>query len=119
MNPSNLKELAEQIAVPAPHLRYILEQIKIYIPEAIVWVFGSRVKGGHRPASDLDLAIICDKETAKNALPKLNEVFIESDLTFKVQLLDFNRLPENMQANIIKKYVVLYQPKRKDNVRSD
>ncbi len=115
MNPSNLKELTKQIAVPTRHLRYLLEQIKIYIPQATVLSFGSRVKGRHRPASDLDLAVLCDKETAKKTLPKLNEVFVESDLPFKVQLLDFNRLPENMQDNIIKKYVILYQPKEKDN----
>lgn len=110
MNPPDLQKLAEQIAIPVPHLRYILEQIKIHIPAATVWAFGSRVKRSHRPASDLDLAVLCDKETAKRVLPKLNEVFIESDIPFKVQLLDFNRLPENMQENIKKGSVVLHQP---------
>ncbi|MGB7581511.1 MAG: nucleotidyltransferase domain-containing protein, partial [Sedimentisphaerales bacterium] len=110
MNPSDLQTLAEQIAVPLPHLQYLLEQLKLYIPAATVWAFGSRVKWSHHPASDLDLAVLCDKETAKKILPKLNEVFVESDLPFKVQLLDFNRLPPNMQDNIKKKYVVLYQP---------
>jgi predicted nucleotidyltransferase len=80
---------------------------------ATVWAFGSRVKWSHRPASDLDLAVLCDKEIAKKILPKLNEVFVESDLPFKVQLLDFNRLPANMQDNIKNNFVVLYQPKKK------
>jgi hypothetical protein len=62
----------------------------------------------------LDLAILCDKETAKKQLPKLNEIFIESDIPFRVQLLDFNRLPENMQGNIKKRYVILYQPEEKN-----
>jgi predicted nucleotidyltransferase len=110
VNPADLQALAEQIAIPVPHLRYLLEQIELYIPKATVWAFGSRVKGAYRPASDLDVAVLCDKETAKRALPKLNEVFVESDLPFKVQLLDFNRLPENMQENIKKRFVVLYQP---------
>jgi len=94
-------------------LRYLLGQLKLYIPEATVWAFGSRVKRSHRPASDLDLAVLCDKEAAKKDLPKLNEVFAESDLPFKVQLLDFNRLPENMRENIKKNYVVLYHPQEK------
>ena len=110
MNPSDLQTLAGQIAVPLPHLNYLLEQLKLYIPTAAVWVFGSRIKGSHRPASDLDLAVLCDKETAHKILPKLNDVFIESNLPFKVQLLDFNRLPPNMQDNIKKNYVVLFHP---------
>ena len=109
MNPSDLKQLAEQISVPINHLQYILEQLESYIPDATVWVFGSRIKGSNRPASDLDLAVLCDKETAKKQLPKLNEIFIESDIPFKIQLLDFNRLPSNMQENIKTQYIIIYE----------
>ena len=110
MNPADLQQLAEQITVPLRHLSYLLEQLKLYIPDATVWAFGSRVKGSNRTSSDLDLAVLCDKQTAQKQLPKLNEVFIESDIPFKVQLLDFNRLPVNMQENIKKKYVILHRP---------
>lgn len=110
MNPADLQQLAEQIAVPVHHLRYLVEQLKSYIPDATVWAFGSRVKGSNRTSSDFDLAVLCDKQTAQKQLPKLNEVFIESDIPFKVQLLDFNRLPVNMQENIKKRYVILYRP---------
>jgi len=109
VNPADLQQLVEQITVPVRHLRYILEQLKLYIPDATVWAFGSRVKGSNRTSSDLDLAVLCDKQTARKQLPKLNEVFIESNIPFKVQLLDFNRLPVNMQENIKKKYVILYR----------
>lgn len=110
MNPADLQQLTKQITVTVRHLRYLLEQLKLYIPDATVWAFGSRVKGSNRTSSDLDLAVLCDKETATKQLPKLNEVFIESDIPFKVQLLDFNRLPVNMQDNIKKKYIILYRP---------
>lgn len=104
------KTLSEQIAIETRHLRWLLDAIGQYIPEATVWAFGSRVNGSHRPTSDLDLAVHCDKESAFKDLPRLNEALIESDLPFKVQLLDYNRLPENMQDTIKEKYVVLYQP---------
>lgn len=110
MNPADLQQLAEQITVPVSHLGYLVEQLKLYIPDATVWAFGSRVKGSNRASSDLDLAILCDKPTAQKQLPKLNEVFIESDIPFKVQLLDFNRLPANIQENIKQKYVIFYHP---------
>lgn len=108
MNPSDLEILAKQIAVSVSHLDYILKQLKLYLPEAAVWAFGSSIKGSNRPSSDLDLAVLCDKETALKQLPKLNDVFVESDIPFKIQLLDFNRLPFNMQENIKKQYVVIY-----------
>jgi predicted nucleotidyltransferase len=110
VNQTRLDELCRQIAISANHLRYLLEQIELHIPSATVWAFGSRVTWSHHPASDLDLAVHCNKETAKKALPKLSGMFTESDMPFTVQLLDFDRLPENMQENIKKKYVVLYQP---------
>lgn len=119
MNPSDLQALAEKTAVPLRHVQYILEQIKLYVPEATVWAFGSRVKGSHRPASDLDLAVLCDKETAKRQLPKLNDVFVESDVPFKIQLLDFNRLPENMQQNIKKEFVIVHQPQEEPTEERD
>jgi predicted nucleotidyltransferase len=110
VNPAHLDNLCRQIAISADQVRYLLGQIEQHIPRATVWAFGSRVAWSHRPASDLDLAVHCDKETARKALPKLSDVFTDSDLPFKVQLLDFDRLPENMRENIKKKYVVLHQP---------
>jgi type I restriction enzyme S subunit len=113
VNPANFRQLAEQVAISIRHLRYLLEQIEWHIPKATVWAFGSRIKWSHRPESDLDLAVHCDKETARKALPKLNDALEESDLPFRVQILDFDRLPVNMQENIKKNYLVLYQPQEK------
>lgn len=113
MNQSDFEKLAKQIKVPEKHLRYILEQLKLYIPKAEVWAFGSRIKDSNRTSSDLDLAILCDEDTAKKQLLKLNEVLIESDIPFKVQLLDFKHLPKNMQDNIKKQYIIIYQPVEK------
>jgi predicted nucleotidyltransferase len=91
-------------------MTFLLEAIEQCVPGATVWAFGSRVKGSSRPASDLDLAFLCDNETAKKDLPRLSETLRESDLPFKIQILDFNRLPENMKENIRRQYVLLYKP---------
>ena len=108
MKQADLETLSGQIAVSSEQLKYLLDEIQRYLPDATVWAFGSRVKGTHHPMSDLDLAVHCDKETAQKELPRLNERLIESDLPFKVQILDFDRLPEHMQENISADYVVIY-----------
>lgn len=113
MNPEHLNKLCEKIAVLPDHLRYIYGQIERHLSDCIVWAFGSRITHSHRPSSDLDLAVHCDSDTVKQIIPKLKDIFEESDLPFKVQILDYNRLPPNMQENIKKKYVVLYQPRDK------
>lgn len=114
MNKADFNLLCQQVAVSAEHLQFLLDEIRTIIPKATVWAFGSRVDGTYRPASDLDLAVHCDKETAFKDLPRLKERLIESDLPFKVQLLDFDRLPENMKQNIKRNYVVLYQPQKEN-----
>jgi predicted nucleotidyltransferase len=108
VNLADFNQLAGQIAVSAEQLRVLLQQIAVYIPASTVWAFGSRIKGTCLPASDLDLAVHCNKESARNILPKLAHILEESDLPFKVQLLDFNRLPANMQDNIKANYVEIY-----------
>ena len=110
MNQADLNTLCKQVAISARHLRCLLDEIERHIPQATVWAFGSRVTGSPRPASDLDLAEHCDEATARKNLSRLNETLVESDLPFKVQILDFDRLPENMRANIEANYIVLYQP---------
>jgi uncharacterized protein len=115
VTPPKDKPLCERIALSAEHLRIVLQEVERHIPTATVWAFGSRVKGSHRPQSDLDLAILCDKETAQNNLPRLNEALDESDLPFRVQTLDFHRLPQHMQDNIRQSFIVLYHPQGETN----
>ena len=110
MKPKTHNKSELSVAIPEPHRHYLLSQIERFLPHATVWAFGSRVKGTHRSTSDLDLAIICDKKTAHQSLLQLGAVLEESDLPFKVQLLDFNRLPKNMQDNIKQEYVVFNTP---------
>lgn len=39
-------------------LTIVKDILQQYVPMLSVWAFGSRVKGNHKPYSDLDLAII-------------------------------------------------------------
>ena len=59
-----------------------------YLPQYEVWAFGSRVKGNAKPYSDLDLAIISDTPLPLPLLAEIAEAFSESDLPWKVDLVD-------------------------------
>lgn len=62
------------------------------------YAFGSRVKGTHRKFSDLDL---CFVEPIPIAIQgEIREDFEESNLPFKVDLVDFNRASTDFQNKI-------------------
>lgn len=61
-------------------------------------IFGSRVKGSSKPFSDLD---ICLKEQiSPAAFESLKEKFENSDLPFKVDLVEYDRVSKFFQEII-------------------
>lgn len=82
----------------------ILQQI---VPEYEIWAFGSRVKGNAKPFSDLDLAIISDKPLSLQTHAELVEAFSESDLNWKVDIVDWATTSERFKAIIREQYEIL------------
>lgn len=54
-----------------------------------VWAFGSRARHTAKPYSDLDLVVITNQPLSLNELAPINEAFEESDLPWKVDLVDW------------------------------
>ena len=67
-------------------VRVILQKC---VPDHEVWAFGSRVKGTAKPFSDLDLAIVGDSALPSDVAADLADAFDESDLPFKVDVVDW------------------------------
>lgn len=86
------------------HLALLKRILSIHLPETEVWAFGSRVCGQPSAASDLDLVAFSDDD---NALFLAREALDESDLPFRVDLLQWSALPENMHRQIQKCYEIL------------
>jgi type I restriction enzyme S subunit len=60
-----------------------------HVPRHEVWAFGSRVNGTTKPYSDLDLAIISDKPLSLKVRSELADDFSESDLPWRVDVVDW------------------------------
>ena len=75
--------------------------LKTYLPTNEVWVFGSRVKGTAKPYSDLDLAVIANKPLSIHDYAELKEAFDESDLPYRVDIVDWAATSESFK-NIIR-----------------
>jgi predicted nucleotidyltransferase len=76
-----------------------------WVPNYEIWVFGSRVhQRGLKPFSDLDLALITDEPLDNSRYGMMKEAFIESDLPFRVDVVDWSLLNDSFKAIIRKEH---------------
>ena len=81
-----------------------------HVPDREVWVFGSRVGGTAKEFADLDLAILGDKPVPAAVLADLQEAFRESNLPFKVDVIDWATTKDHFRRIVEKQYIVLHKP---------
>lgn len=80
-----------------------------YLPNTTVWAYGSRVRGHAHPWSDLDLVVFSNPEQ-KQQVSRLKEALEESNLSFRVDLLEWDSLPDNFKANITNSHAEVTLP---------
>ena len=95
--------------VEASHLALIQSILARHVPDREVWAFGSRTTGKARTYSDLDLCILGDRPLDPSVAAALAEDFSESDLPYKVDLVDWARTSPAFRALIEREKVVLIQ----------
>ena len=96
----------------APHdLATVQAILRQHVSEHEVRAFGSRVRWTARETSDLDLAIMTDTPLAPERMADLREAFSESDLPFKVDLMDWAVTGEAFRRVVEQDYKVI-QPAR-------
>ena len=87
------------LALTAEDMALLESLLRRHLPGVEAWAFGSRVTGGARPASDLDLVVFTDPEQAAG-VADLREALEESDLAFRVDLHVWHELPASFRDNI-------------------
>lgn len=65
-----------------------------------VFAFGSRVRGDHQKYSDLDLLIKSDQQISIQALQRLQSAFQESNLPFRVDIVDWWTISADFRSRI-------------------
>jgi predicted nucleotidyltransferase len=89
------------IDLSADHRRLVLDILRAYLPrDAKTWVFGSRVTGRARRYSDLDLAIDAGRRLTLDEIAGLAEAFSDSDLPYKVDLVDWHEIDHRWRQTI-------------------
>jgi len=83
--------------------------LRKHVPHYPVWAFGSRAKWTAKPFSDLDLAIITDQPLPLSVSAALADDFLESDLPWKVDIVDWATTSESFRKIIERDKVVLQE----------
>ena len=82
----------------------ILDVIKNFFPAAKMYFFGSRFLQTNKPGSDLDLCLRSDQKLDLSQWSKLEEALAQTDLPYKVDVSDWNRISAEFQAIILKDF---------------
>jgi predicted nucleotidyltransferase len=88
------------IHVSDSELKIIRDILRSALSDELVYVFGSRSRGDHHRTSDIDLAIVGSKPMTMTVRSQLEFGFSESQLPFKVDVVDMLTVDETFK-NII------------------
>jgi predicted nucleotidyltransferase len=95
------------IDISPGHLEIVKKILAEIAPDAKAFVFGSRAAaaGTKKKHSDLDLALKGTGIIDKKVIRKLTTAFEESDLPYRVDIVDLDATTENFRALIVKQAV--------------
>ena len=88
------------IAVRPEEWLILTDILDRHVPRCEVWAFGSRARGAANPYSDLDLAIVAEPGLGLERLAEIREALSDSDLPWKVDLIDWANTGEEFRRLI-------------------
>jgi len=98
------------IDIQANHLKIVQDILQKYLPaQTTVFAYGSRARKTAKPFSDLDLMIDAGKPLPSSILTDIAFDLEESDLPYKVDLVDQAVLSESFRKAIQSDQVIIWQ----------
>ena len=88
------------IAVSPFEMEIILDIVRKHVPDGDVLAFGSRHKWTNEETSDLDLAVKGKEKVGISVVGAMKEDFMESDLPFRVDVLDYYAISPEFRSVI-------------------
>ncbi len=73
-----------------------------YLPQANIYLFGSRARKDNTPQSDIDIAIENKTKIDSSILSNIREEIEESTIPFTVDIVDLNDVSKELREQILK-----------------
>ena len=118
-----MNDIVPLLDLRADHWNIIRNLLKKHASGRRVVAFGSRATWTAKEYSDLDLAIFGDEHAPLKTVAALSEGFEESNLPFKVDVVEWSQIDQNLRTAIERDGVVLQAPsssaKRENRIRNE
>lgn len=95
-----MKQLDEKIK------NKIIAVISALIPEARIYLYGSRARGDNNQYADIDIALDAGKPLPIQDTDEVKSMFKESNIIYHIDVVDFHGVSPAMQEEIIKERIV-------------
>ncbi|ACN82934.1 restriction endonuclease subunit S [Brachyspira hyodysenteriae] len=96
------------ISIPYNDIEIINKILSDNIKSGKVYAFGSRYKWTNREFSDLDLAIDINRKMSINEIENLKYNFEESNLSYRVDVIDYNNITDEFKKIIDSGKEIIY-----------
>ena len=105
-----MKGPAPDVDLRPDHWAIVRVALQRHVPDREVLVFGSRATWTAREYSDLDLAVMGEEPLSLHAAAALDEALGDSDLPFRVDVVDWARIDDRFRRIIQRHGVVVQTP---------
>lgn len=84
----------------------IIGVISTLIPQAKIYLFGSRARGDFNSRSDIDVALDAGLPLERVEVGQVRDMLNESNILQKIEIVDLQSVPEVMKNNILREGIV-------------
>ncbi|MBV8661357.1 MAG: nucleotidyltransferase domain-containing protein [Candidatus Dependentiae bacterium] len=84
----------------------IIAIISALIPEAKIYLFGSRARGTNSEWADIDIALDAGKPLAVSDVYEISSMFKESNIKYNIDVVDLYQVSDLMRNEILKDKVI-------------
>ncbi len=96
-------------------LKEVVGIISEYLPDARVYLFGSRAEGTAKPYSDFNIAVEWKEKIPLPTIVKIRTKLEKLPTLKSFDLVDLNRMPDFFVKAVRKRGVILYDGRRLKN----
>ena len=84
----------------------IIAVISALIPEARIYLFGSRARGTNGKYADIDITLDAGKPLSAVDVDEVKSMFQESNIMYKIDVVDIYQVSELMRNQILKERII-------------
>ncbi len=92
------------------HWAIVRRALRCHVPDREVLAFGSRATWTAKDYSDLDLAVMGEEPLSLRTVSALDEALGDSDLPFKVDVVDWARIDDSFRTIVVRHGVTVQTP---------